>query len=97
MAKLVRPIVYQDKVSDAFDAVYLKLQSRLRKKGYGSFAGKHEILGILQAVQSQPLTGEHSVREELIDIAVRAIFGVACIDAGHIFDEHAQEVTPEAV
>ena len=66
----------------------LKLFLRLDQKGYGTFASRHEILGILseehlreliKAVHEEPLEG---VRRELLDIAVTAIFGIACIDNG---------------
>ena len=63
-----------------------KLNQRLRDKGDLSFASRHEILGIvseefyelLEAVKNDnnPL----GFRNELIDIAVACIFGVASMD-----------------
>lgn len=61
------------------------LHDRIREKGPGTFASRHEIYGLLAeemdelllAVRSQDLS---DVRLELLDIAVAAIFGAACID-----------------
>lgn len=66
-----------------------KLLARLKQKGWGTFASSHEALGIIteemheltDAVQHNA-TGNAHVREELLDIAVAAVFAVACIDAG---------------
>ena len=64
-----------------------KLIDRLQNdKGYGALVSRHEILGVVteeyneltEAVKSKTLK---EVRDELIDIAVGCIFGVACIDA----------------
>lgn len=63
------------------------LEYRLKEKGRGTFASKHEILGVVTA-ELQELTDavEHKfvedVRHELLDVAVGCVFGVACIDKG---------------
>jgi NTP pyrophosphatase (non-canonical NTP hydrolase) len=89
----MRTQITSDWTDEATSATYKKLYERLKEKGWGSYSGRHEILGILteefwelvEAVKSQPISGsKNSVREELIDLAVGAIFGVACIDAGAI-------------
>ena len=98
-----RPNVSGREVDQATTAAYKKLYHRLGTKGWGSYASRHEILGILteeyhelvEAVQSEPLEGSrHSVREELLDIAVGCIFGVACIDGGYLRD-HKNPVPAE--
>lgn len=65
------------------------LKHRLAQKGYGTFKSTHEILGVLteefhelvDAVKSNDI---ESVRHELFDLAVGAVFGVACIDQNSI-------------
>ena len=67
-----------------------KLVYRLQQKGMGSYASVHEILGILKqeleeyndAVHQR--TSENDKVEELKDIAVAAIFGIASIRSGGI-------------
>lgn len=64
-----------------------KLHERLKEKGYGSFASSHEILGILQEEFDEFKEAVHTnsaldLRSELYDIAVGAVFGITCIDAG---------------
>jgi len=62
-----------------------KLLYRLQEKGIGSFASRHEILGILEeemhelndAIKSGNIS---DVKQELLDIAVGALFAVACIN-----------------
>lgn len=68
-----------------------KILQRLAEKGNGTFSSRHEILGVLQeefteledAVRDGELTSE--VRHEIMDIAVGAVFAIACIDA-HALD-----------
>ncbi len=95
----------------AMAALLLELQRRLTQYGAGTYASRHEVLGILQeemfeltaAVHAAPLrapvcdadfaamsakfrrtwmNSEDTVRAELLDVAVAAVFSVACIDAG---------------
>ena len=89
----MRTQITKDWIDEATTATYKKLYERLDKKGYGSYSGRHEILGIIteefwelvEAVRSQPISGDkNTVREELIDIAIGCIFGVACIDSSAI-------------
>lgn len=106
MADILRPIVFRPFIDDAVIAARDKLNYRLRKKGYGAYASKHEVLGILteefkeliDAVQSQPVVGgKNSVREELLDIAVGCLFGIASIDCGAIACEKTQASDSDAV
>lgn len=65
----------------------IMLWERLEEKGKGSFASRHEILGILEEEVYETTKAVHeetldSLRRELLDVAVTGIFGVACIDAG---------------
>lgn len=93
---VVRPNVNEAFVLKAVEAAGDKLNRRLRQKGRGTYASRLEILGALteefheltQAMISEPIAGtKHSVREELLDIAVGCLFGIACIDAGYVRDK----------
>lgn len=65
-----------------FEAAWLE---RLNKKGYGIFISTHEILGVVneehhelvEAIKNNDL---ENIREELMDIAVACIHGIASID-----------------
>lgn len=89
---LNRPEVPKKFVENAIDSVCSKLNYRLTQKGSATYASKHEILGIL-AEEYQELTeviridtceGYNDFAKELLDIAVGATFGYACITAGFI-------------
>jgi hypothetical protein len=99
-AKTNRKQVPDDAVAGAMDALRAELGRRLSEKGQGTFASKHEVLGVVTEeyeevsdavhrgkVERGPLT-EFNVRaagpflrDELLDLAVACVFGVACIDA----------------
>lgn len=88
MAKILnkQQIITADQIKQAFTVVQKKMQERLNQKGYGTFASLHEISGVITEeyfeliddVRRESVIG---TREELLDIAVDAIFGVACIQA----------------
>ena len=79
--------------ADDINIVINKLQKevarRLNEKGKGSFASRHEILGIIAeeyhelvgAVESKSLT---DVEDELFDLAVGAVISAACTMAGKV-------------
>jgi len=61
------------------------LSERLAEKGYGTFASSHEILGVIteeyhELQHAVEANDKRQVRHELLDLAVGAIFGVACYD-----------------
>ncbi len=84
-----RPQITQAELYDAIRKLSDKMFHRLAEKGWGSFASRHEILGTIaeefgeltDAVRCGPSS---CVRDELLDIAVGALFGVACIDADKV-------------
>ncbi len=81
-----RQQITQRQAKQADSVVRMKLIDRLNEKGYGALLSRHEILGVLteeyheavKAVESQSI---QDVRDELIDLAVGCIFGIACIEA----------------
>jgi hypothetical protein len=74
----------EDQIIKAVDRTTCKLSSRLAEKGYGTFTSRHEILGVITEEYKEVVDAVHSksnsdLEEELIDIAVGAIFGLACL------------------
>ncbi len=82
-----RPQLTEAQVDAAVEVLRTNLKRRLHEKGWGAWLSRHEVLGIIagehkeliDAVQGEP---QKCVKDELLDIAVGAVFGVACIDAG---------------
>ena len=67
-----------------------RLQFKLDKYGYGTFASRHEIMGVLmeEVVKVQATVHEsHGENDpmpnELLNVAVAAIFGCICMKNGH--------------
>ena len=63
------------------------LRFRLKEKGYGTFASRHEVLGVIETEMREledAVEHQHNdeIRHELMDVAVGCVFGVACIHAG---------------
>ena len=82
-----RKQVGQKHIDSAIRVLKNNIDARLYEKGWGSFASRHEILGILteeMAELNEAITDEFGFKEiegELFDIAVGCIFGIACIRA----------------
>jgi len=82
-----RPLLGSKHFNDALRQLEEKIEYRLEQKGFHSMSSVHEILGILEeemleykiAVQQNTLP-KYKV-EELLDIAVGAIFGIASIQS----------------
>ena len=67
-------------------ALATELEIAMMKHGTGSFVSTHEVVGVLDEEFRELKDEVHAndtdaVRRELLDIAVAAVFGVACIDA----------------
>lgn len=77
-------------LQDAVEAVSEKLDFRIKQKGLGTMASCHEILGILDEELQEyrdevhAKAGAETKIEELKDIAVAALFGIASIQAGGV-------------
>jgi NTP pyrophosphatase (non-canonical NTP hydrolase) len=74
-----------EQIKMAVDKVTEKLQFRLNQKGYGTFASKHEILGVITEEFKEFVDAVHSkdyeeMKSEIIDLAVGCIFGLACFE-----------------
>lgn len=85
-----RKPISEETVKGAIEELQRNIKKRLEEKGNGSFASSHEILGIIteeyqELIQEITKHGEWkrvNVCNELMDIAVACVFGVACIEAG---------------
>lgn len=75
---------------DAIDALVKKLFFRVDQKGLGAYASGHEILGIIQDEVYEFRDEVHgrgsddAKVQELLDIAVGAIWGIASITSGGV-------------
>jgi len=81
-----RELITEEKINEAVEAFKSELKKRLNQKGYNSFASSHEILGVVDEECNELKAAVHKnnlseVRNELLDIAVGVIFGIACIDS----------------
>lgn len=90
-SKLREPVSKKD-ISKGVDDLIQKLFKRLSEKGYGSYASRHEILGILveemdevmDEVRINTPRGYLNFRKELLDVAVGALFGYICMSGQYI-------------
>lgn len=62
---------------------------RLEQKGYGTYASTHEMFGILDEevneVRDELRNNNHkAICDELIDVAVTAVFGHTCITTSKV-------------
>ena len=81
-----RPLIEGKTLIQAVDDVLNELYGRLAMKGYGFFASIHEISGVIdeevREFKDEVHADDHNrIIEELKDIAVGAIFSIACIEA----------------
>jgi NTP pyrophosphatase (non-canonical NTP hydrolase) len=82
------PIAEQE-IEDATMDIIAHTKEEIKKKGCGTFASTHEILGVIaeeyhelvDAVRSNKVA---DVEEELLDITTACLFAIACINANTI-------------
>ena len=87
-----RKPIGDDAIVSAMDEMWVALRRRLKEKGRGTFASKHEIMAIIDeeidevhdAVRMHGDANHEQLAKELKDVAVGAIFGLACIRSGTI-------------
>lgn len=82
--KLNRENIKEESLSKTFFDLRKKLNSRLERKGYGSFASIHEGLGVIAEEYDELLeairTNNHKkIEQELLDVEVGCLFLRACI------------------
>ncbi|KKK76327.1 hypothetical protein LCGC14_2864760 [marine sediment metagenome] len=81
-----RPQIETTTINEAEREITEKLFERLKEKGYGTWLSRHEIFGIFKEEEYELVKAIHGesierVKQELIDVAVACIFGVACINS----------------
>jgi len=81
-----REKITDEQVKGAIHLLTTAIAFRLQEKGDGTFASRHEIAGVIVEEYDEMLEALRSnngtdFRNELIDIAVACVFGVACMDA----------------
>ena len=82
----LRPQITADDLNAAILDVQRKLRDRVNEKGTGAFVSRHEILGALTEEYNELIDAVHrgsigDVERELADLAVGALFGIACVSA----------------
>ena len=81
-----RPKVEQRYIQVAQAKLSQEIFRRLEEKGYGAWLSRHEILGVVLEEQKELVDAVQcgmlrDVQSELMDLAVGAIFGWACIES----------------
>lgn len=84
-----RPQVPSIAVNQAITATVLKLDERLKRYGHGTYASRHEALGIVaeewhELVEAVKGNDVSEFEQELIDVAVGCIFALACSRHGSL-------------
>jgi ribosomal protein L1 len=89
MPNVRQQITHQD-LHDAIEGIIKKTHFRAGQKGLGAMASSHEILGIIEDEAQEYRDEVHAKSdakakiEELKDIAVAAIWGIASIQTGAV-------------
>ncbi len=85
----MREEITSTKISMAVGKVQDWLWIRLKEKGRGSFLSSHELRGVIdeefnELCEALHLCHHDKIVHELKDLAVAAIFGLACLRAGKL-------------
>ena len=89
---MCRPELTVEDINIAVQKLQKEVARRLNEKGKGSFASRHEILGVIteeyheliEAVESSTSKSLAVVEDELFDLAAGAVISAACIMAGKV-------------
>lgn len=90
--QMERPQVGGYAISTGLMDISRKLERRLKEKGQGSYASKHEILGMFEeellelkeAIRDDSSKGFKHFADELLDLAIVGLFGYICVSGGYI-------------
>jgi hypothetical protein len=82
-----RQIIQLDEINAAFEVTRKAMTQRLLEKGYGTFTSTHEALGVIteeyhELIEAIQLGKSESIYYEFVDVAVGAIFSLACMRTG---------------
>ena len=78
-----REPINKNKIEQAFAVVRDRLYEQLEKKGPGAWNSSHEILGIITEEYHElvdAVKNNDGIKDELIDVALCCVFGIACIE-----------------
>lgn len=83
MSTNFRPIIGDDAIELAVDALRAHLREVVKRKGSGSFASWHELMGVLIEEVDEAKAALHAndvdgLFVELLDVAQVCVFGLAC-------------------
>ena len=86
---MTRPEITEEQIALVVAAFEQELRRQLGRKGPRAFVSTHEVAGVVTEEYHEMLAALHGndlghFRSELLDIAVGCVFGVACLDAGHL-------------
>lgn len=92
--------VTHEQVLSSLDTLANKLQSRLDKHGPLSYIGSHECYGICaeemdELLEAIRLNDRKRITEELLDVAVAAIFSVASLNALETTHGYLEVIDPD--
>ncbi len=81
---ITREKIKLENIENSFEIIRSILYDKLKEKGDGSFSSTHEIIGLLDEEFNELRDACHenninNFGSELIDVAIIAIFGYACI------------------
>ncbi len=98
MSNLARTPVLRVFQAEALEDVKLWLDWRIAQKGNGAFASLHELRGVLDEEYDELMEALHlkdlaQIEHELKDLAVAALFGLACLRA-RAFGQRCLEKKP---
>ena len=79
-----REVITREQLDKGLEAFATKLRSRLDEKGWHTMCSRHEILGIMEEEMHEVRESVRSekdteLKEELIDVAVGALYGAICV------------------
>ena len=82
-----RPQLTLDELDKAVVRIQEKMLFRVNQKGMGAYSSRHEVLGIVKEEFKELVDAVHTesnerVSEELLDLAVGCVLGMASIDSG---------------
>ena len=80
-----RTEITEKAVEYAVRELQFAIELALTKHGRGTFASRHEVLGVLDEERTELIGAitsgtDEAVKKELLDVAATCIFGVACIN-----------------
>jgi len=82
-----RPLITDDNIATAMHVLKLTLDTQLKRKGKLCWLSAHEMLGVIteeyhELIDAVKSNLDFDIKRELLDVAVAALFALACINNG---------------